>query len=350
MTEPSNKQLNLFTLIDSDRLPFEFQEIVTHYTIPGSGLCWIVSFLIGLFLSIQDKPEQGLFAEIISELPGCEEFANWITDGTFVSNGIPEPGNDTPLWPLIDAIKTAILSSSTRLCRCVVRDFKSYAQHIRIPNDDFEHEFAVGRTNYGSFFSIRILQKYFEQQGLKTNVVICANTNLTKQFSDSTFNSTISYDSTNPTIVMQFTGIHFNLVASMPIQLEKVLCHDDSQSIVVSQLEGELDTIRQELDTVRQKLRESKHRLGDSEQTVCDLQNELDSRGHQIGELKTQVQQITSHATEVERQYGELLDDYLSSVETKDSLSIELDETKRELDVVRGQFKEACDDLAKSFR
>ena len=260
-----------------------------------------------------------------------------------MSNGIPEPGNDTPLWPLIDAIKTAILSSSTRLCRCVVRDFKSCAQHIRIPNDDFEHEFAIGRTNYGSFFSVRILQKYFEQQGLKTNVVICANTNLTKQFSDSTFNSTISYDSTNPTIVMQFTGIHFNLVASMPIQLEKVLCHDDSQSVVVSQLEGELDT-------VRQKLRESKQRLGDSEHTVCDLQNELDSRGHQIGELKTQVQQITSHATEVERQYGELLDDYLSSVKTKDSLSIELDETKRELDVVRGQFKEACDDLAKSFK
>ena len=62
------------------KIPIQRETIIRK--IPGSGLCWIVSFLIGLYLRLETDSEKNTFAEIIGGLPEIDrKFVQWIRDG-----------------------------------------------------------------------------------------------------------------------------------------------------------------------------------------------------------------------------------------------------------------------------
>ena len=335
------KQVDLVSILhnhDDHLLEISIKRETTIAKIPGSGLCWIVSFLIGLYLRLETDSEKNTFAEIIGGLPEIDlEFVQWIRDGSFVQKSIDwtkESFQDSPLYPLIDALKMAVMINAQYLLDEIFAEYRIDSEtRDCIPKDwvdDFEHE----TTRYGYPLTIRIVQKFFEQNGLKTNVVMFGDVFRLRSFNREGFIHCQNFDKEVPTIATYFTGNHFDLLTEHPKIVNDIserledtdvyhgYSHSESPPPLPSAEEAQSTQDPLVEDLLRQ-LEEANRRIVETERNAEQRIAEIERNAAQrVSEAEQRVSDTTSHTEQDRRVMEEMLEQSLrSNDELRDEIS-----------------------------
>jgi hypothetical protein len=303
------------------------QDEISIMPIPGSGLCWIVSFLIGLFLRLENDSELQVFADIIGGLPGIlQKYRRWILHRQFLQKSLDwtkESFQDAPLYPLINSLKRAILNDSYSIQQATIADFGEDA----IAEEGWTRDFEVNRTHYGSFFSVRVLQKFFTMKGLKTNLVIFSED--TSLFGNSGFKDCQSFDPECPTIATYFiNGSHFDLLHTLP---ELIIDHCREALSLCPPPPPPCDTRAEEaqssldplVEDLLRRLEEANRRIvhteRNAEQRIAEIERNAAQR---VSEAEQRVSDLTSHTEQEIRVMEETLEQSLrSNDELRDEIS-----------------------------
>ena len=292
------------------------QRETTIRKIPASGLCWIVSFLIGLYLRLETESEKYTFAEIIGGLPEIDrKFVEWIRNGSFVQKSIDwTKGSfqDSPLYPLIDALKNAVMTHSQYLLDGVIADYSIDPELRYCIPEDWVNDFQRQATRYGYPLTVRIVQKFFESNGLKTNVVMFGDVVRVRSFKQEGFMHCRNFDEEAPTIAIYFTGNHFDLLTEHPMIVNDILkcldqCNEHSHSepppppprSEESETNSMVEDLLRQLEEQRSRAADAELRAIQADRRVNEIERNADER----------VAKATSHAEQAERVMQEALDE-----------------------------------------
>lgn len=298
---PQDEAVDLVSINGDHELPYWGTTPVMP--IPGSGLCWITSFLIGVYLRLMGTEKMTTFREIIGGLGVNQRFVQWILEGTFVSNSFDwDRGNaraDEPLHPLIDALKRAILFDADSLETEVASDYNAVVEN------DWRRQFEQRHTHHGSFFSVRVLQKFFANKGLKTNVVIFADRTVSG-FSEAGFKDCLCFDLECPTITTYYTGSHFDLLTDLH---SLVIDRYTSPPLPVSPVdEAErraVDVERRAVDAERRAI-EAERRAIDAEKRIANATSHAEEAERRAEEAERVMRQVLDESTKLRNENSKM--------------------------------------------
>ena len=311
--------------VQKDEHVISFIGLANLIKIPSSGLCWITSFLIGVYLSLVEPVQKITFREIICGLVDDQEFVQWIIDDVFVQKAfnwdLGPTSADTPLYTLINSLKKAILVNADSLETEVAKDYGS----IAVPEDGWKSEFEENISRYGSFFSLRVLQKFFTQKGLNTNVVIFAKST-NRSFLDAGFKNCPHFDWKCPTITIYYTGNHFDLLTGLtdyvishysdPYSVPQTLgsIEDSSENSMVEDLLRQLEEANRRATEAECRASEAECRASEAEQRILQVTSHADQAERVVRETLEQIQILISENQELKRRVEEADEAYARSL------------------------------------
>ena len=299
------------------------------------------------------------FREIIGDLGVNQRFVQWILEGTFVSNSFDwGRGNisaDEPLYPLIDALKRAILSDADLLEQEVASDYRSVVEA------EWRREFEVERTHYGSFFSVRVLQKFFANKGLKTNVVIFADRTVSG-FSIAGFKDCLSFDLECPTITTYYTGAHFDLLTDLhslvidhytliplpPFPYVPVSPVDEAERRA-DDAQSRAEETERRADDAQSRAEEAERRADDAQRRAEEAERRVVEAERRAIDAEKRIANATSHAEEAERRAEEAERVMRQVLEESTKLSNENSEMKTLIEGLQARLREADEAYARTL-